>query len=114
MAARRATRPLRIEAETASDARHVDVDLAAPGHYEGRWRRRYAARLRVRAKAIRELTSREVIAKRLHRPEIYRTLGKRKSQVVGIRLEGDPWERDLRSEERRVGKECRSRWSPYH
>src|SRR3989440_7998435 len=30
------------------------------------------------------------------------------------------WERewrklgDLRSEERRVGKECRSRWSPYH
>src|ERR1039458_10349597 len=27
------------------------------------------------------------------------------------------WKRDnnnLRSEERRVGKECRSRWSPYH
>ena len=24
------------------------------------------------------------------------------------------WNRDLRSEERRVGKECRSRWSPYH
>src|SRR2546422_11759721 len=23
-------------------------------------------------------------------------------------------ERELRSEERRVGKECRSRWSPYH
>ena len=23
-------------------------------------------------------------------------------------------EHDLRSEERRVGKECRSRWSPYH
>ena len=22
--------------------------------------------------------------------------------------------RELRSEERRVGKECRSRWSPYH
>ena len=22
--------------------------------------------------------------------------------------------RPLRSEERRVGKECRSRWSPYH
>ena len=27
-------------------------------------------------------------------------------------LEGP--ERVLRSEERRVGKECRSRWSPYH
>ena len=26
-------------------------------------------------------------------------------QIVGI---------ELRSEERRVGKECRSRWSPYH
>ena len=24
------------------------------------------------------------------------------------------WEADHRSEERRVGKECRSRWSPYH
>ena len=24
------------------------------------------------------------------------------------------WEREHRSEERRVGKECRSRWSPYH
>src|SRR2546422_4501860 len=24
------------------------------------------------------------------------------------------FENDLRSEERRVGKECRSRWSPYH
>ena len=23
-------------------------------------------------------------------------------------------EKDSRSEERRVGKECRSRWSPYH
>ena len=23
-------------------------------------------------------------------------------------------ERERRSEERRVGKECRSRWSPYH
>src|SRR3712207_2209238 len=25
-----------------------------------------------------------------------------------------PWEPVRRSEERRVGKECRSRWSPYH
>src|SRR2546422_3720672 len=25
-----------------------------------------------------------------------------------------PWGRRGRSEERRVGKECRSRWSPYH
>ena len=25
-----------------------------------------------------------------------------------------PYIIDVRSEERRVGKECRSRWSPYH
>ena len=24
------------------------------------------------------------------------------------------WFAEIRSEERRVGKECRSRWSPYH
>src|SRR5258705_10324448 len=28
--------------------------------------------------------------------------------------EEDPAPRGVRSEERRVGKECRSRWSPYH
>ena len=30
------------------------------------------------------------------------------------RTESTPAETSLRSEERRVGKECRSRWSPYH
>ena len=29
-------------------------------------------------------------------------------------LKGETNIRPLRSEERRVGKECRSRWSPYH
>ena len=28
--------------------------------------------------------------------------------------EGVAYEHVIRSEERRVGKECRSRWSPYH
>src|SRR5689334_24459866 len=28
--------------------------------------------------------------------------------------QGPPFVREGRSEERRVGKECRSRWSPYH
>ena len=27
---------------------------------------------------------------------------------------GKPYDNLIRSEERRVGKECRSRWSPYH
>ena len=33
-----------------------------------------------------------------------------KDKPVGI----SEMAKDLRSEERRVGKECRSRWSPYH
>ena len=28
--------------------------------------------------------------------------------------DGEQYLEDCRSEERRVGKECRSRWSPYH
>src|SRR5260370_27939803 len=42
-------------------------------------------------------------------------------RVLGVAFGGDGMERLspripplLRSEERRVGKECRSRWSPYH
>ena len=31
-----------------------------------------------------------------------------------VRIEGGGATGGLRSEERRVGKECRSRWSPYH
>src|SRR3989449_4898941 len=31
-----------------------------------------------------------------------------------VEPEGAPLGGELRSEERRVGKECRSRWSPYH
>ena len=40
--------------------------------------------------------------------------------LMGLRTKGETAEevagaaRALRSEERRVGKECRSRWSPYH
>ena len=29
-------------------------------------------------------------------------------------IEGNGYQVTWRSEERRVGKECRSRWSPYH
>ena len=32
--------------------------------------------------------------------------GKKRAEIVG--------RENVRSEERRVGKECRSRWSPYH
>ena len=36
-------------------------------------------------------------------------------EVLGTRLRGTALQKFAgRSEERRVGKECRSRWSPYH
>ena len=41
----------------------------------------------------------------------------REDLADGLRVEdldGDGRVLDMRSEERRVGKECRSRWSPYH
>src|SRR3712207_8778539 len=42
--------------------------------------------------------------------------GKRPSERHPIRMMSEPnaFRRYRRSEERRVGKECRSRWSPYH
>ena len=42
----------------------------------------------------------------------------KRKEADAIRLRPHPYELflyyDVRSEERRVGKECRSRWSPYH
>ena len=34
--------------------------------------------------------------------------------ALGVAVDGADEFSALRSEERRVGKECRSRWSPYH
>ena len=34
--------------------------------------------------------------------------------LMTLVFQGDEILLDTRSEERRVGKECRSRWSPYH
>ena len=34
--------------------------------------------------------------------------------IERIEKKGKPFYQARRSEERRVGKECRSRWSPYH
>ena len=43
-------------------------------------------------------------------------LGHKDAEIVwlGSRSYIDQNYSDVRSEERRVGKECRSRWSPYH
>ena len=42
------------------------------------------------------------------------SVGRDASAVVKTADFDLPVRRDRRSEERRVGKECRSRWSPYH
>ena len=36
------------------------------------------------------------------------------TMVSGCKKNNTDVSSELRSEERRVGKECRSRWSPYH
>src|SRR3989442_2638696 len=49
--------------------------------------------------------------------DIGHKLGKQALEDVAKIVKPDTilgWHRTLRSEERRVGKECRSRWSPYH
>ena len=45
--------------------------------------------------------------------EKYKYLVRKKANAVFL-LGGDTDDLVQRSEERRVGKECRSRWSPYH
>src|SRR5260221_13298211 len=45
---------------------------------------------------------------------IHRLLDERLILRSQTRLRGLSMQPDARSEERRVGKECRSRWSPYH
>src|SRR6266513_4205983 len=42
------------------------------------------------------------------------SLSQRREGFRSLQGQSEPRIRRLRSEERRVGKECRSRWSPYH
>src|SRR5687767_15236366 len=44
---------------------------------------------------------------------LYQT-GPHAGSNMGSRMHSYPIYQEYRSEERRVGKECRSRWSPYH
>src|SRR3989442_15064943 len=57
-----------------------------------------------------------VSALRFKRRPLEMVIGGERKKIV---IEGEPtytalYELENRSEERRVGKECRSRWSPYH
>ena len=53
----------------------------------------------------------EPVARQVLRDELAAFSG---VEIVGEAANGNDALRDIRSEERRVGKECRSRWSPYH
>ena len=46
--------------------------------------------------------------------EELKAIRERMQGEVGVRKADANETRVVRSEERRVGKECRSRWSPYH
>ena len=47
--------------------------------------------------------------------ELYPTIGKASTEIINLQsILNLPKGTEHRSEERRVGKECRSRWSPYH
>src|SRR3989475_7688936 len=66
------------------------------------------------SRLLTELTPGDLVPQNLGRLEL--GLLESAVQVVG---DGEPHVQshqvgELRSEERRVGKECRSRWSPYH
>ena len=53
----------------------------------------------------------EIKRRRVGRPSIS---DETKKLVVRLYNENEMTCGEIRSEERRVGKECRSRWSPYH
>ena len=58
-----------------------------------------------------------VLKREKEREGFYRDLPERLESLIDLRSLPFTTETDLardRSEERRVGKECRSRWSPYH
>src|SRR5689334_25358901 len=70
-------------------------------------------------RATAERTRREAAAGKQsgRTQEIQRLIGRSLRAVTALELIGERQiiiDCDVRSEERRVGKECRSRWSPYH
>ena len=54
---------------------------------------------------------RQTAVKKSTAPALQKTYNSLRKKAVD---QAAPQKRGVRSEERRVGKECRSRWSPYH
>ena len=70
-------------------------------------------------KDLEELKDKHLEELKNKQTEMNNTITEMKNTLEGIYgriTEAEEWISDLedRSEERRVGKECRSRWSPYH
>src|SRR3712207_410951 len=77
---------------------------------------RHAYGVGTHGRADAEDTHASVAARRSLAPVRWRLsqqIGRESGALVEVEDNHDPLTR-LRSEERRVGKECRSRWSPYH
>ena len=49
-----------------------------------------------------------------HNAALNATIEQQKARISQLEAHVIQLQNDYRSEERRVGKECRSRWSPYH
>ena len=54
------------------------------------------------------------MAKQIRVEHVFKVFGNHPQQALALARKGAGKQQQLRSEERRVGKECRSRWSPYH
>src|SRR5574344_2952818 len=85
---------------------HLPAERFAPGGDDSR----------VAPRPVPDATPEKILPLRLrnNRDRLFR-----EAQIHSIRLKAGDVENDdivivFRSEERRVGKECRSRWSPYH
>src|SRR5256885_2022760 len=63
---------------------------------------------------FRRVLFRSLGRRRLVSPGVHRAAQAALPPTGGLRAEGGGGAALRRSEERRVGKECRSRWSPYH
>ena len=87
---------------------HFRIDLPAPGKY-------YLAISFIGLKAIKsEVFNVGNEPRNIQLGNFYFKANSKNLKEVEIVGKQSPIEYKIRSEERRVGKECRSRWSPYH
>ena len=70
----------------------------------------------VALRALRAVDLKETVAAFTERAEVAKTEDEKKAANAALfeALIKNVTDEKTRSEERRVGKECRSRWSPYH